>query len=176
MKSAHIRKPHVLAFCRKVVPDAKPVYVPVQDAPRTRPNECFSNVRGVRLVLGGEIVVGWSIWEWPRVLIEAEFHAVLRLPSGKLIDVTPRERDLSKITFVSDARYTDRGQRVDNIRKPLGTDPAIANLIALHERHFVVANELEVVDERRQAQLLAEERQLVDDIVLARHRLEERYG
>lgn len=65
---------------------------------------------------------------------------------------------------------------LDNIREPLQRDPAIGRLIALHERHFDVTNQLEVVDERRQVQLIEEERQLVYDIEMTRHQLHLQYG
>lgn len=176
MKAANIRKPHVQAFSHRVMPGRKPVYVPFQEIPYAQPLNCFFNVRTAQKALGGEAVLGWAIWEWPRVLIEAEFHAVLRLPDGRMIDLTPRNHSLRKISFLADPNARDEGQRVDNIREPLQRDPAIDRLIALHERHFDVTNQLEVVDERRQVQLIEEERQLVYDIEMTRHQLHLQYG
>ncbi|MFS8173311.1 hypothetical protein [Vreelandella titanicae] len=176
MKAANIRKPHVVAFCQRVVPGAKPVYVPFQETRHAQPLNCFFNIRTAQKALGGEMVVGWSIWEWPRVLIEAEFHAVLRLPDGRLIDLTPRNHELRKISFIEDPNARDEGQRVDNIREPLKQDATIEQLIALMQRHFDVANEIEVVDERAKIQLAEEERQLVHEIEMARDHLQLRYG
>lgn len=176
MKAANIRKPHVLAFSHRVVSGAKPVYVPFQEIRYAQPLNCFFNVRTAQKALGGEMVIGWSIWEWPRVLIEAEFHAVLRLPNGQMVDLTPRNHELRKISFIADPNARDEGQRVDNIREPLQRDPAIERLIALMQRYFCVTDEIEVVDERAQLQLAEEKRQLVHDIEMARHQLQQRYG
>jgi len=52
---------------------------------------------------GGAVQHGWALWEWPRVMVEAEFHAVWRSPDGSRLDVTPREDSQQRILFVSHA-------------------------------------------------------------------------
>jgi hypothetical protein len=50
---------------------------------------------------GGEILYGWAIWEWPRVFIEAEHHAVWS-KGGCLTDVTPQVPPADTILFLPD--------------------------------------------------------------------------
>jgi hypothetical protein len=64
---------------------------------------------------GGGIVFGWTIWEWPRVLLTAEFHAVWSAPNGELADITPKPHGETDIVFVPDRTYSqsfdfDRGR------------------------------------------------------------------
>jgi hypothetical protein len=49
---------------------------------------------------GGSILFGWTIWEWPAVLLNAEFHAVWRSPGGELADITPKPQREKTIIFV----------------------------------------------------------------------------
>lgn len=54
---------------------------------------------------GGAIVFGWTIWEWPKVMLTAEFHAVWESPDGDLIDITPKPQRETSIIFVPDRSY-----------------------------------------------------------------------
>jgi len=48
--------------------------------------------------------------EWPKLLFEAQFHAVWGTAEGDLVDVTPSENAQSRILFLRDRkrRYVDR--------------------------------------------------------------------
>lgn len=147
MKAANIRKPHTLVFCQEVVPGGKPVNVPHEPLADAEENECFVVVPEALEAIGGEQVFGWAIWEWPRVMIEAEFHTVIRTPDGKLLDVTPRPVGLRKIAFIEDPNRRYEGRQIDNIRKPLRADPLIERFIGLGNRHFELLNEGDLADQ-----------------------------
>ena len=131
MRPPKLIKPYVISFCRSIVTEPQPVYVsvrPLADAPE---NECFSILPRHVSQHGGEQVIGWAIWEWPRVYIEAEFHAVWSQPDGSLIDPTPKIAPIPRILFLPDPRRTYNGRQVDNIRKPLDRDPTIKRFCEL---------------------------------------------
>lgn len=54
---------------------------------------------------GGSILFGWTIWEWPGVLLTAEFHAVWVSPNGDRFDITPKPQKETEIAFVPDTSY-----------------------------------------------------------------------
>ncbi|WP_157772519.1 hypothetical protein [Lacunisphaera limnophila] len=56
----------------------------------------------VSMVHGGEVVPGWSLFEWPRVFIEAEHHHTWRKKSGQYEDPTPREDRKRRLLFLPD--------------------------------------------------------------------------
>ena len=60
------------------------------------------------------------------MLIEAEFHCVWRQPDGSLLDITAKSVPVPRILFVPDARRFYLGRQVDNMRRPLTHDPAVA--------------------------------------------------
>src|SRR5205085_4684270 len=64
---------------------------------------CYKDVERQVVEFGGEIAYGWEVWEWPRIIIEAEFHAVWRSPEGDLTDVTSKADGEQAIVFISDA-------------------------------------------------------------------------
>jgi hypothetical protein len=121
---------HILDFCRMVAPASKPVLVPINPEPLSIPLECFHNVRQKVEAEGGRLVTGWAIWEWPRVYIEAEHHAVYEAPNGHLIDVTPSPiPGFTSRVFLADPTasydFDNEGVRRDNHRRALRKDPLI---------------------------------------------------
>src|SRR5205814_2153199 len=81
---------HVLALCREINPDAAPVYITITPGEGCAADDCFECVRQKVERDGGSIQFGWSIWEWPRVYVEAEHHAVYEPPTGPpWVDLTP---------------------------------------------------------------------------------------
>ena len=122
----------VMRLCERILPGAKPAYVPVHTHPECKPNECFLNVRAAVGISGGRIAYGWVIWIWPGVLVEAEHHAVWELPDGTLVDITPKAHDERRILFLRDdgAAFDFEGfRRRDNVRLALSSNPAIQEYI-----------------------------------------------
>ncbi|WP_458068503.1 zinc chelation protein SecC [Rhodanobacter sp. BL-MT-08] len=124
---------HVQKLITKVVPGGNAAYVTVRPDADAVVNECFPNVAAKIVRSGGHMLCGWQIWEWPHVLVEAEFHAVWVSPEGKLIDITPKLHGEDTILFLSDARRTYTGVVIDNVRLPARDDLLI--------RHFIRASE-----------------------------------
>jgi len=135
----------VSKLCRELDDSQKPGYVRVQPDPDSQVQECFTNVRDKVERDGGRICFGWAIWEWPRVMIEAEFHAIWISPEDEQIDITPKPEGIRRILFLPDsARAYDynRGHyRIDNIRRPLTDDPLVLELIAVREQLFAIEQE-----------------------------------
>jgi hypothetical protein len=84
---------------------------------------CSDGVREKIKHDGGSIVFGWTIWEWPKVLLTAEFHAVWQSPSGKLLDITPKPQHETSILFVPDY---ERPQDFDFDKRPLNRRRSLA--------------------------------------------------
>lgn len=89
---------------------------------------------------GGGIQHGWALWEWPGILVEAEFHAVWVAPDGTLVDISQRQEPLPEILFFPDPLRVFTGTSVDNIRIPLRDDPKIREFIAAAEQQFAILN------------------------------------
>jgi hypothetical protein len=125
MRPPKLIKPYVLRFCRSVVPDAAPVYVPCRPESAAPLNECFPLVDRQVASAGGVSVVGWAVWEWPKVFIEAEFHAVWKQPDGSFFDIVPRHLPIPRILFFPDPKRVYVGRQIDNIRLPLCNDKTV---------------------------------------------------
>ncbi len=75
---------------------------------------------------GGAVRFGWSIWEWPKILLTAEFHAIWVSPEGELIDITPKPAGETRIVFVANDSYPadfDFDQRPTNLRFRIPQEP-----------------------------------------------------
>lgn len=129
--------PKITRAVRRLVEAMKPggeaAYLTVQPEADAVVNECFPNVEAKIARAGGRMLCGWQLWEWPNVLIEAEFHAVWVSPVGELVDITPKPHGETRILFVPDERKHYDGTAVDNVRMPLRDDQLI--------RHFIRASE-----------------------------------
>ena len=95
----------VLEFAESLS-STKPVKLPAIEDPLGLYGWSADGVREKIKREGGSIVFGWVIWEWPNVLLTAEFHAVWKDPKGALIDITPKPRRESSIIFVADKSYS----------------------------------------------------------------------
>jgi len=124
--------PAILSLCQEINPDAEPVVVPVKPDTGAIPSECFYNVTERIKRDGGSMVYGWTIWEWSRVFIEAEHHAVWE-KDGELLDITPKQNGERKIVFLPDpsADYDFEGHRRRiNIKRSLGRFASVDKWIA----------------------------------------------
>lgn len=91
------------------------VWTPVVDDPVGLFGWCSDGVLERVRLNGGSICYGWTIWELPKLLITAEFHAVWVDAHGKLWDITPKPAGETQILFAPDNSYP---QDFDFDRRP----------------------------------------------------------
>lgn len=132
--------PAVHRLTDSVVLGAEPVYLPVRPEADAIVHECFPNVQAKIARDGGQMLCGWQLWEWPDVLVEAEFHAVWVSPCGELIDITPKPEGETRILFVPDPGRRYEGVAIDNVRMPLSDDLLIRHFIQMSEAIVGVMN------------------------------------
>lgn len=105
---------------------AAPVFVPVIQDEHGLYGWCSDGVREKVRAAGGSIAFGWTIWEWPSVMLTAEFHAVWRDDAGALFDITPKPAGQKRILFVYDLSYAQDfnfDERPRNRRVRLHVEP-----------------------------------------------------
>lgn len=104
---------------------ATPVYIDVSPLGDEPEDECFLLVQQQVDNHGGEAVVGWSLWEFPNLFVEAEFHCVWRQPDGAFIDITPKRSGIAKVLFIADPARSYEGRQVNNVRRPISQIPEL---------------------------------------------------
>jgi hypothetical protein len=127
----------VRKFCLAISPENAPVYVEVVPHGVAKQDECFPNVRNIVRSKGGEIAYGWTIWIWPKVLVEAEHHAVWQKSDGTLVDITPKAHAEKQILFLPDpGRIYDfeMERRLDNVRRAIADNEEVRLYISLVAR------------------------------------------
>lgn len=97
--------PLVCRLAAQLKEGATPAFIPVKDDPYGLFGYCSDGVLEKVARDGGGIAFGWCIWEWPKILFTAEFHAVWKAPSGELLDITPKPNGETRILFVHDDTY-----------------------------------------------------------------------
>ena len=117
-----------------------PIYLQVQSETDAKANECFQNVQSKIRRENGSIVYGWQLWEWQHILVEAEFHAVWRSPTGELTEITPKQDNEERILFLPDPVRVYHGVTVDNVRVPLRDDALIHHYITVSKEITKVMN------------------------------------
>jgi len=136
--------PEVLKLCAELNSTVQPAYIKITPATGCMPNDCFDCVRQKVARDGGRIQFGWVIWEWPRVFIEAEHHAVYEGPGTPLEDITPSAfPDIQRRLFLPDDaavyNFEDEGVLKPNVRLALCDDPLIdAFFAAAKEREDIL--------------------------------------
>lgn len=124
-----------------MVEPAHPVFVDVRPPQYSHPNKCTFNVKEAIHREGGEIIYGWSIAVWPKVMMDCIGHAVHDI-DGHWKCVTPEKDDNTKILFLPDPSMTfdfdDPQARMPHRYIPLNPDPLIARLIELENRDIEI--------------------------------------
>lgn len=123
-----------------IVPGGKAHYLAVTPEGDAQVNECFPNVAAKVARDGGRMLCGWQLWEWPHVMVEAEFHAVWLSPVGAMVDITPKPQGETTIFFVPDLRRSYEGETVDNVRRAIRDDLLVHHLIKVSETITQVMN------------------------------------
>jgi hypothetical protein len=136
-------------FCARIRSGARPQLMVIQPEPGWEPNDCFFCVRERVRRDGGRIQLGWSIWEWPGVYIEAERHAVCAPADGSpWLDISPASvPEITARLFLPDdavAEYdfANDGVREDNIHEALAADNRIRDFFRLAEQKNALLNSL----------------------------------
>lgn len=178
MRPPKILKPYVVSFIRDVVceNEVNPIYVgcdPVKDAPQ---NECFQVVQSYIEQNGGTAVIGWAIWERPKVFIEAEFHAIWRAPDGRYLDISPRQRRVPRILFIQDNRRKYEGVQVDNVRKSLTKDKDVERFLFLRREYFKLLNEGDLKNQFGMIPATPKIRANINEALDLEQKLNKRYG
>jgi hypothetical protein len=128
---------HAVATQRLIsllAPDETPFPIPVNPPPWARELDCIDVVRRLVQEGGGECILGWALWEWPRVLVEGEFHAVWKRPDGTFLDATPRKDGDDFVLFLPDPKAVVDTWQKDNVRLPLASRREILDFIDIKER------------------------------------------
>lgn len=131
---------NVRRLIERVVPGATGEYLTVQPALSAVANECFPNVQAKIRNAGGRMLCGWQIWEWPHVLVEAEFHAVWVSPQGACVDITPKQHGETRILFVPNAKLGYTGLAMDNVRMAVRDDQLVRDFISISEAIVRIMN------------------------------------
>ena len=131
---------HVRRLISKVARGTEPVYLKVEPEPDAVVSECFPNVEQKISRDGGSMLCGWQIWEWPRVLVEAEFHAVWVSPDGRLAEITPKQDNEAEILFVPVPALKYDGFAKDNVRLAIRDDMLVHHFIKASEEFVAVMN------------------------------------
>ncbi|WP_343583419.1 SEC-C domain-containing protein [Herbaspirillum sp.] len=124
---------HIARLIHKVAQGQQPVYLDVIPEPGAIVNECYANVTKKLEIAGGEVVYGWQLWEWPHVMVEAEFHAVWRAPEGTLHELTPKADGEQRILFLPDPHRIYTGTPIDNVRLAIRDDLLVHDFITVSE-------------------------------------------
>lgn len=158
--------PYVVTLCEELVPGAAPQVVELRPTPGAPPNECFPLVSARVREDRGALVCGWSIWEYPTLFVEAEFHAVWKKPDGSLLDITLKNHAFNHILFLIDPSREYGGRQVDNIRRAMRSDSAITGFIKAAEDEFEFMNRGERAFQHGQIAVTGNERAEIQEIMM----------
>lgn len=156
--------PAIQNLCSELSAEVQPQYVDVRPAPLAKTNDCFPNVERQVQEHGGYLVLGWSLWEWPTLFVEAEFHAVWRAPDQTLLDVTPKRAPTQRILFLSDASGHYCGRQVNNVRRSTLKHPMVTEFLKASDDEYELMNRGERANQHGAISLLDSEAQEYDSI------------
>lgn len=120
----------IIELCNEISIDHEPEYIRCISSEKSRVNECFDNVDSKVNESGGKRILGWTIWKWSNVMVEAEAHAIWETPLGEYIDITPHQGE-TEILFLRDDKLIFEGCSIGSHRKALTESLLVKELIRL---------------------------------------------
>jgi len=112
--------------------EPEPIFIDVIHENYAQIGGCFPAVHEKINRDGGDKIIGWQIWDHG-FMVEAEFHAIWKSPSGILIDITPKPIKTDKILFLPETNKKYEGKQVDNVRLNTSENFIVDDLIILSE-------------------------------------------
>src|SRR5689334_2558330 len=97
MRVPRVIAPEIVAMAQQLADPSKLNFIDYVPRSDGELNDCFMVVEKHVTEHGGTSQIGWKLFEWPSLFLEAIFHAVWRSPSGVLIDVTPERNPAPKM-------------------------------------------------------------------------------
>ncbi len=141
MKVPDSLTPAIAGACDRLVPNGRPVFVNRRTAAGTVVNKCTFNVRKYLETNPGEMVLGWEITVWDKVMLDCIGHAVV-LSDGELFCVSPSKYSDSKILFLPDPRlafdFNDPMARMPTKQVSISSRPEVRRLIEVEEAEHAI--------------------------------------
>jgi hypothetical protein len=133
----------IVEVCSRAVWGSVPIYVDVAPRPGAAIGQCYYNVEDVVVEAGGCSRFGWIIWQCGQLYVELEHHTIWQLPSGDLMDITPKSDGEAQIAFLPDPKsrfYTRNPKWLDNQRFTLSSDPRVQSFLVASSKlsRFVI--------------------------------------
>jgi len=128
---------YVREFCGTLNPVSEPFFLKITPESGAKILACALNVEAKIRKDGGSAVLGWKIWEWYGIMIEAEFHTVWKSPNGTLYDITPNEGGFEQVMFLPDESIKYDGKQINNVRHSLSKNPKVEDYIETHTTVFL---------------------------------------
>jgi hypothetical protein len=115
-------------------------YVDVRPLPDVAVDDCVILVDRCVSESGGSAVLGWALWEFPTLFVEAEFHTVWRQPSGTLLDISPKKAATDRVLFLPDPSVKYEGMQINNVRVNFRNDPDLDAYLRTFDDQFELMN------------------------------------
>jgi hypothetical protein len=129
--------PGIGRACSSIGLQGSPVFVRIEPARDADANRCIYNVRRAAERGDGEVVLGWKILAWPRVLVQFIGHAVLR-NRERLLCITPDRHGDEQVLFVADPSIefdaADPMARMPSLQVALDPHRDVAEFISVQEQ------------------------------------------
>lgn len=154
------------ALCEELSPGQALLRLEVRPPKWAEIGQPVANAIRMGEMRGGHVELGWQLWETlPRVLLEAEFHAVWLDADGERHDITPKAfPGITAIRFLPDPGLTYEGAAVPSYRVPLVDDDAVRELIEAEDAFFRAHGGATVLNESARS-INADRVRLAQDIV-----------
>lgn len=140
MKSPREITENTETFAKSIVADGELFFIQSKPLKGEQLLECYDTVENYVATHGGERILGWCFFDWPRVLLMAELHAVWKRPDGSFLDIAPHQAKQTKILFLPDPFAVVPRVQEPNRYYPVNDDPAIQAYIDLEDEVYQLSD------------------------------------
>jgi hypothetical protein len=171
--------PSLKSVCR-LLSENEPMFVNVVPPSWALPNKCAFNAKRYVEEHGGEVIFGWAITMWDKVLLDCIGHAVVR-HDDEFIDVTPNKYNDKKLLFVQDDEmvfdYSDEMSRMPSMNIAISSSKEVKRLVNIENEIYSIKTKYPVTsgsialtpDDRKQISILENEKQRIVPKIIMDH-------
>ena len=139
--------PDIMHLCNKIAGRCDADYIDVINYLGNQRNKCTYNAKDEAEAVGGDVVLGWSIFIWGSVFVQFIGHAIVKTNERQYC-VTPPKHGENKILFLPDASlvfdYNDENARLPSRTLPISKHKPVHRLIAVQRELYEIKSKYAV--------------------------------
>ena len=141
IKVPEVLTPDIVAACARLVPNGRAEFVNRRPSLDSVVNKCTYNVRSFLQTQPGEMILGWEVCVWDKVMLDCIGHAVVR-QDNELLCISVSKYPGTRLLFLPDPSlsfdFDDSSARMPHKQVAISNRPEVRRLIEIEAAEYAI--------------------------------------